>query len=204
MRCKSCGGVNLRKFPAEIGIHFPGFKNIDVPAIWVFPELAACLECGMTEFAVPEGELRLLARERAPHVDVGPGILPKMRLVRFDRHRGMRRPLPPRSPSTRTCVAGRLESAPHRPTHSASHRRAFSVKLINELRWQSDCYMFHARHKWMVTFFLQRRPSLHIACWVQEDGSFPGTPGGRFPGGHNVAEKYRATQLGKTARGWWT
>jgi hypothetical protein len=62
MRCKSCGAVNRRKFIAEIGIHSPGLKNIDMPVVWVFPELAVCVECGMAEFAVPEAELRLLAK----------------------------------------------------------------------------------------------------------------------------------------------
>jgi hypothetical protein len=62
MRCKSCGAVNRRKFTAEIGIHSPGLKNIDMPVVWVFPELAVCVECGMAEFAVPEAELRVLAK----------------------------------------------------------------------------------------------------------------------------------------------
>ena len=62
MGCKSCGAVNRRKFTAEIGIHSPGLKNIDMPVVWVFPELAVCVECGMAEFAVPEAELRLLAK----------------------------------------------------------------------------------------------------------------------------------------------
>lgn len=62
MRCKSCGAVNRRMFTAEIAIHSPGLKNIDMPVVWVFPELAVCVECGMAEFAVPEAELRLLAK----------------------------------------------------------------------------------------------------------------------------------------------
>jgi hypothetical protein len=49
-------------FTAEIAIHSPGLKNIDMPVVWVFPELAVCVECGMAEFAVPEAELRLLAK----------------------------------------------------------------------------------------------------------------------------------------------
>jgi hypothetical protein len=63
MRCKSCGAVNRRKFTAEICIHSPGLKNIDTPVVWVFPELAVCVECGIAEFAVPDAELRLLAKE---------------------------------------------------------------------------------------------------------------------------------------------
>jgi len=60
--CKSCGSVNQSKFSAEIGIHFPGLKNIDKPAVWIFPELVVCLNCGTAQFAVPEAELRLLAK----------------------------------------------------------------------------------------------------------------------------------------------
>jgi hypothetical protein len=57
-----CGSVNQRKFTGEIGIHFPELKNIDKPFVWVFPELVVCLECGTARFAVPETELRQLAR----------------------------------------------------------------------------------------------------------------------------------------------
>ena len=66
MECKSCGSVNRRMFSAEIGIHSPGgLKDIDIPVVWVFPELAVCLECGIAEFAVPEDELRELAKGEA-------------------------------------------------------------------------------------------------------------------------------------------
>ena len=61
MRCKSCGSVNQSKFTGEMGIHFPGLKNIDKPVVWVFPELVICLDCGIAEFAVPEANLFLLA-----------------------------------------------------------------------------------------------------------------------------------------------
>jgi hypothetical protein len=45
-----------------MGIHFPGLKNIAKPVIWVFPELIVCLDCGHTEFGVPEAELVELRR----------------------------------------------------------------------------------------------------------------------------------------------
>ena len=63
MPCKSCGSDNLGKFVGEIAIHFPGLKNIDKPTVWVFSELIACLDCGVAEFVVPEGELRVLATD---------------------------------------------------------------------------------------------------------------------------------------------
>jgi hypothetical protein len=62
MPCKSCGSVNQSKFTGEIGIHFPGLQNLDKPVVWVFPEIVVCLDCGTSEFAVPEVELRLLAK----------------------------------------------------------------------------------------------------------------------------------------------
>ena len=61
MPCKSCGSVNQSKFSGEMGIHFPGLKNVGKPVVWVFPELFVCLDCGTAEFAVPEAELHLLA-----------------------------------------------------------------------------------------------------------------------------------------------
>jgi hypothetical protein len=65
MPCKSCGSVNQKKLSAEMGIHSPGLKNIDKPVVWVFPELVVCLDCGNSEFAVPEDDLRLLAKDDA-------------------------------------------------------------------------------------------------------------------------------------------
>jgi hypothetical protein len=62
MPCKSCGSTNQRKFTAEMGIHFPGLQNLDKPVVWVFPEIVVCLDCGTSEFAVPEEELRQLAK----------------------------------------------------------------------------------------------------------------------------------------------
>jgi len=63
MPCKSCGSLNQNKFTAEMGIHFRGLKNIDKPVVWIFPELIVCLNCGTTEFVVPEPALRQLAEK---------------------------------------------------------------------------------------------------------------------------------------------
>jgi hypothetical protein len=62
MPCKTCASVNQSKFTGEVCIHFPGLKNIDKPVVWVFPELIVCLDCGASEFTVPEAELQLLAK----------------------------------------------------------------------------------------------------------------------------------------------
>jgi hypothetical protein len=52
--CKSCGSAKLGEFTAEIGIHFPGLKNIDKPVVWVFPQVLVRLDSGVTEFIIPE------------------------------------------------------------------------------------------------------------------------------------------------------
>jgi hypothetical protein len=65
MPCKSCGSVNQSKFSGEMVIHFPGLKNIDKPAVFVFAEIVVCLDCDSAEFTVPEAELLLLQKGRA-------------------------------------------------------------------------------------------------------------------------------------------
>ena len=45
-----------------MAIHFRGLKNIDKPAVWVFPEIVVCLECGTAQFTITETELRELVR----------------------------------------------------------------------------------------------------------------------------------------------
>jgi hypothetical protein len=62
MPCKSCKSLNQSKFTAEIAIHFPELNYIDKPAVWVFPEVVVCLNCGTAEFTVPEAELRQVAK----------------------------------------------------------------------------------------------------------------------------------------------
>ena len=71
--CPSCGLVNQSRFPAEMAIHFPGLKNVNKPTVWVFPEVLVWLDCGVSEFTVPETELRVLVtgeaeqRKESPH-----------------------------------------------------------------------------------------------------------------------------------------
>ena len=60
MSCNSCQSVNHRTFNGEIAIHFPGLKGLNKPIVWVFPTLLACLDCGFTEFTIPNVELRQL------------------------------------------------------------------------------------------------------------------------------------------------
>jgi hypothetical protein len=60
MLCKSCQSQNGREFNGEIAIHSSGLKGLNKPIVWVFPKLLVCLDCGFTEFAIPETELCVL------------------------------------------------------------------------------------------------------------------------------------------------
>jgi hypothetical protein len=62
MSCGSCQSENQRNLNGEIAIHFPGLKGLNKPIIWVFPKLLVCLDCGFTEFSVPEKELSVLVQ----------------------------------------------------------------------------------------------------------------------------------------------
>lgn len=63
MRCASC--VSVAEFPAEINIHFSGPNTLDKPSILVFPKLLVCLDCGFSQFDLPESELYPLREGRA-------------------------------------------------------------------------------------------------------------------------------------------
>lgn len=65
MSCKSCSSNSRAQFGSEIMIHFSGLKNLDKPTVMVFPKIAVCLDCGVTEFTIPEAELRLLGERGA-------------------------------------------------------------------------------------------------------------------------------------------
>lgn len=59
--CKSCQSLHREKFSGEIAIHFTGIAGLKKPIVWTFPKLVVCLDCGFTEFMLPERELRVLA-----------------------------------------------------------------------------------------------------------------------------------------------
>ena len=65
MSCRQCSSANQSKFAAEMNIHFPGREGLQKPTVWVFPEVAVCLNCGFAEFTVPETELSMLVRGAA-------------------------------------------------------------------------------------------------------------------------------------------
>jgi hypothetical protein len=47
-------------FNSEPAIHFPGLAGLKKPIVWTFPALVVCLNCGCTEFTVPDRELQVL------------------------------------------------------------------------------------------------------------------------------------------------
>jgi hypothetical protein len=62
MSCKSCLSEHQSNLKGEVAIHFPGLKGLEKPIVWVFPKLLICLECGVTEFSVPERELTVIVK----------------------------------------------------------------------------------------------------------------------------------------------
>ena len=62
MACNSCGAQNLKKFLAEIDIHFRRLENVSRNPVLIYPEIAVCLTCGKAEFTVLSDELELLAK----------------------------------------------------------------------------------------------------------------------------------------------
>lgn len=40
-------------------------EGLDKPMVWVFPELIVCLDCGATNFFIPEAQLRELGKNKA-------------------------------------------------------------------------------------------------------------------------------------------
>jgi len=59
-KCKQCHSERLGNFSGELAIHFTGLAGLNRRMVWVFPKLLACLDCGLTEFIVPETELQVL------------------------------------------------------------------------------------------------------------------------------------------------
>jgi len=59
-KCERCSSQMQSHFSAELAIHFAGLKGLDKPIVWVFPRLLICLRCGLTDFTIPERELRVL------------------------------------------------------------------------------------------------------------------------------------------------
>ena len=62
MSCVCCRSFKQVELTAEMLIHYPGLKNLDKPALWLFPKLLVCLDCGCSHFTVPGTELGSIAQ----------------------------------------------------------------------------------------------------------------------------------------------
>ena len=65
MACVSCQSLNTSVYPAELNIHHPGMEGLDRPTVWAFPRLLICLDCGFTNFTLPDDQLRELSDSRS-------------------------------------------------------------------------------------------------------------------------------------------
>ena len=65
MLCKSCGAPNQNSLNAEMAIHVSGLKNLNRPMVWIFPRILVCMNCGFSEFCVPEDKLQFLEVEES-------------------------------------------------------------------------------------------------------------------------------------------
>ena len=63
--CPSCGLVNQSRFPVPGRDGHPFSRPENKPTVWVFPEVLVWLDCGVSEFTVPETELRVLVTGEA-------------------------------------------------------------------------------------------------------------------------------------------
>ena len=61
MVCHSCHSGKVREYRAEINIHLPGIKGLDIPTVWAFPTILVCLNCGTAQFEIPDAERKTLA-----------------------------------------------------------------------------------------------------------------------------------------------
>ena len=62
MCCALCKSSNQPEFTTEMMIHFSGIRNIDRVAVWAFPKVLVCLDCGFSEFTAAETVLRALGK----------------------------------------------------------------------------------------------------------------------------------------------
>ena len=67
MQCRSCQSTRHAELSAEIAIHLPDLENLNTPHVYVFPDIAVCLDGGPAGFKVPEADLQSV-RERLPQL----------------------------------------------------------------------------------------------------------------------------------------
>jgi hypothetical protein len=68
MSCRSCGSKNQTPFTTEMSVHVLGLENVNKPVVLIFPSILVCMDCGFTELAMAQDELRQLGK--GPATDV--------------------------------------------------------------------------------------------------------------------------------------
>ena len=63
MNCASCASNNQAEFPTEMSIHLR--RNPGQAGTLVFQTVLICMDCGFSQFAVPEIELRELVYRKS-------------------------------------------------------------------------------------------------------------------------------------------
>ena len=62
--CRHCQSRNQSTFGGELALHFRVLEGLNKPIVWVFQDVAVCLDCGYAQFAVAERQLEVLRNER--------------------------------------------------------------------------------------------------------------------------------------------
>jgi hypothetical protein len=55
--CSSCAASHLVELNAEVGMHFPGLKGMEIEPILAYPKLRVCLYCGSIQSDLSAEEL---------------------------------------------------------------------------------------------------------------------------------------------------
>jgi hypothetical protein len=65
MPCRLCQSTNQRSFPSEVAVHPPSNpETLSMPHLLIYPHLLVCLDCGFTEFSIPDESLHQLPSDR--------------------------------------------------------------------------------------------------------------------------------------------
>ena len=67
--CRACSSGNLQDLTSELCLHRPAELE---DAVFVFPTLTVCMECGFAEFTFPAEELTRIKEIGSAQKDQGP------------------------------------------------------------------------------------------------------------------------------------
>jgi hypothetical protein len=71
--CKTCASENQRDFPAELTVCFDSLQTTlnNTDPVEISHRILVCLECGFSEFVIPQAALLLLKQAQAAEGAVG-------------------------------------------------------------------------------------------------------------------------------------